>query len=101
MQAITAGASFVADPHLPPCSMLKPLDHLAHNVGSIGKNAQLPNLTRTNSIGHGDGDRRLVHIESNVGDRTHLARLQGLSLCAGLPPHPSNLVMSRDGPPLS
>jgi hypothetical protein len=40
MQAIAAGASFVADPQLPPSSMLKPLDHLAHNVGSIGKNAQ-------------------------------------------------------------
>jgi hypothetical protein len=44
MQAITAGTSFVAEPQLPPSSLLKPLDHLAHNVGSIGKNAQLPNL---------------------------------------------------------
>jgi hypothetical protein len=44
MQAKPAGASFVAEPQLPPSSLLEPLDHLAHNVGSIGENAQLPNL---------------------------------------------------------
>jgi hypothetical protein len=43
VQAIAAGASFVAETQLPPSWMLKPLDHLAHNVGSI-ENAQLPNL---------------------------------------------------------
>jgi hypothetical protein len=43
MQPITARACFVAEPQ-PPARSLKPLDHLAHNVGSIGKNTQLPNL---------------------------------------------------------
>jgi hypothetical protein len=38
MQAITARASFVAELQRPTRS-LKPLDHLAHNVASIGKNA--------------------------------------------------------------
>jgi hypothetical protein len=75
MQAIAAWPSFVAKPQLPPLSMPKPLDHLADNVGSIGKNTQLPNLTRPTLIRHGDGDSRLVHIKSNVGDTIHLARL--------------------------
>jgi hypothetical protein len=43
MQAITARASFVAEPQL-PAWLLEPLDHLAHNIASIGKNAQPPNL---------------------------------------------------------
>ena len=54
--------------------MPKPLDHLADNVGSIGKNTQLPNLARPTLIRNGNGDGCLVHIESNVADRIHLAR---------------------------
>jgi hypothetical protein len=41
MQTITAGASLVAEL---PARSLEPLDHLAHNVGAIGKSTQLPNL---------------------------------------------------------
>ena len=42
-------------------SALKSLDHLAQHVGAIGKGAQLPNLSRTTSIGHCNGNRRLVY----------------------------------------
>jgi hypothetical protein len=74
MQAIAARSIFAAEPQLPSWS-IEALDHFAHNVGSIGKNAQLANLARPTSISHGNGDRRLVHIKSDVGDRNHLARL--------------------------
>jgi hypothetical protein len=75
--AATSGivrSSFVTEPQLPARS-LEPLDHLAHNVGSTGKNALLSNLARPTFIRHGNGDRRLVHIKSNVGDTIHLVRL--------------------------
>jgi hypothetical protein len=44
MQAITARASFVAEPQLPPSTMLNPLDHLRTTSARLAKNAQLPNL---------------------------------------------------------
>jgi hypothetical protein len=54
MQAIAAGARFVAEPQLPP-SALKALDHLAQHIGAIDEGAQLPNFPRTTSIGHRNG----------------------------------------------
>ena len=67
MKAIAARPRFVAEPQPLPSS-LKSLDHLAQHIGAIGKGAQLPNLSRTTSIGHRNGNRRLVHIQPNVAD---------------------------------
>ena len=53
MQAVPARSSFVTEPQLPAWS-LEPLDQLAHNVGSTGKNAQLSNLARPTFIRHGN-----------------------------------------------
>ena len=96
MKAIAARPRFVAEPQPLPSS-LKSLDHLAQHIGAIGKGAQLPNLSRTTSIGHRNGNRRLVHIQPNVADRMHLARLPCMRLCAGSPAQPSFLACRETG----
>jgi hypothetical protein len=96
MQAIAARSRFVAKPQLPPSS-LKSIDHLAQHIGTIGEGAQLPNLSRTTSIGHRNGNRRFVHIQSDVADRMHLARLPCMRLCAGSPAQPSFLACRETG----
>jgi len=96
MQAIAAGTGFIAEPQLPPSS-LKALDQLAKHIGAIGEGAQLPNLSRTISIGHRNDNRRFVHIQSDVADSLHLARLPCMRLCAGSPAQPAFLACRETG----
>src|SRR5271165_4525722 len=56
-----------------------------------------PNLSRTTSIGHRNGNRRLVHIQPNEADRMHLARLPCMRLCADSPAQPSFLACRETG----
>ena len=58
-------------------SACQSLDHLAQSISATDANPQLPYLARTSSLGYRNSNCRLVHIESNVRDRTHLARLAG------------------------
>jgi hypothetical protein len=60
-------------------------------------NPQLPYLARTSSLGYRNSNCRLVHIESNVRDRTHLARLPCMRLRAGLPAQSSYLACRETG----
>ena len=85
------GPRFVAEPQLPPSS-LKALDHLAQHIGAIGESAQLPDPSRTASIGHRNSNRRLVNIQSNVANRMHLTHVPCIRLCAGSPAQPSFLA---------
>jgi hypothetical protein len=53
------------------------------------------------TLGKRDAERRLVHIQSDVGDSIHQARLPCMGLCAGHPEQPSTFCMSRDEPPIA
>ena len=76
------------------------LDRLAPCIRAIGERAQLPYLSRTTSLGDCNSDCRLVHIQSNVRDKIHLACLPCMRLCAGLPAQPSYLARRETGRPL-
>ena len=67
------------------------------HISATGEGAQLPNLSRTTSIGHRNGNRRLVNIQPNVAYRMRLARLPCMRLCAGSPAQPSFLACRETG----
>jgi hypothetical protein len=96
MQAVAARSRFVAESQLTPSS-LKSLDHFAQDIGTIGENAQLADLTRPTPVNRRNGNRCLVHIQPDVGDRIHLARLPCMRLCAGSPAQSSFLACRETG----
>jgi hypothetical protein len=42
-----------------------------------------------------------VHIQPDIGDTIHQARLPCMRLCAGHSGTPSTFCISRDGPPIT
>src|SRR6516225_6904779 len=100
VQPVSAGASLVAEAD-PAVLIAQPSRQLAQYLGPVLKNAELADLAASAALGNRHRHRRLVHIQSNVRDRVHPARLPCMRLCAGHPTQPSTSCTSRAGPPIT
>src|SRR5215472_5509051 len=100
VQPVSAGASLVAEAD-PAVLIAQPSRQLTQNLGPVLKNAELADLAASAALGNRHRHRRLVHIQSNVRDRVHPARLPCMRLCAGHLTHPSTSSTSRGGPPIT
>src|SRR5215472_3312 len=85
VQPVPAGASLVAEAEA-AVPVAQPPHQLAQNLGAVLENAKLADLAASATLGN--RHRRLVHIQSNVRDRVHPARLPCMRLCAGQPTQP-------------
>ena len=70
-------------------------------LGITSIDPDLPHLAASTTLGKRDRDGRLVHIQPNIGDSVHQARLPCMRLCTGHPAQPSISCMSRGGPPIT
>src|SRR5215467_13104298 len=100
VQPVPAGASLVAEAEA-AVLVAQPPHQLAQNLGAVLENAKLADLAASATLGNRHRHRRLVHIQSNVRDRVHPARLPCMRLCAGQPTQPSTSCTSRGGPPIT
>src|SRR6202040_2493189 len=84
VKPVPARSRFITEAQwLPPRASR--LTTLRNTSARLTVNPELPYLAQTSSLGYRNSNCRLVHIESNVRDRTHLARLPCGRLRAGLP----------------
>jgi hypothetical protein len=74
VQAITAGAGFVTEAQA-TAPLGQPCRQFRQNHGTVRENPDLADLAAAAAFGNCDGDRRLVHIQPDVGDSIHQARL--------------------------
>jgi hypothetical protein len=77
VQPVSAGASLVAEAD-PAVLIAQPRRQLTQNLEPVLKNAELVDLAASAILGN--RHRRLVHIQSNVRDRVHPARLPCMRL---------------------
>ena len=82
MQPITAGAGLVAEAQATP-SFAQPRRQLRQKRGPVLENPELPDLAAATGLGKRYRNRRLVHIQPNVSDNIHQARLPCMRLRAG------------------
>ena len=57
--------------------------------------------TATQTVAPRFREGRLVHIQPDIGDIIHQARLPCIRLCAAHPAQPSTFCRARDGPPIA
>src|ERR1700730_8204030 len=82
MHPITAGAGLVAEARATP-PFAQSRRQLHQNLGTVLENPDLPDLAAATGLGKCYRDRRLVHIQPDVSDSIHQARLPRMRLCAG------------------
>src|SRR5260370_40772790 len=100
VQPITTTACLVAKAQ-PTTPFAQPRCQLDQKLGTVLENPDLADLAAAAALGNSYTDRRLVHIQSDIGGSIHQARLPCMRLCAGHPAQPSTFCMSRDGPPIT
>jgi hypothetical protein len=86
MQPITAGTGLVAETQ-PTSPFLQTRCQLDQNLRTVLENSDLADLTAAAALGKRDANRRLVNIQSDIGDTIHQARLPRMRLCIGHPAH--------------
>ena len=64
-------------------SFAQPRRQLPQKLRTVLENPDLPDLAAATGLGQCYRDRRLVHIQSDVSDSIHQARLPCMRLCAG------------------
>jgi hypothetical protein len=80
VQAIAARTGFVAEAQATP-PFGQPRRQPCQNLGTVCENPDLADLAAAAAFGNCDRDRR--HIQPDVGDSIHQARLPCMRLCAG------------------
>ena len=98
VQPITAQTGFIAEAQASPPST-QPRHQLRENLRTVLETPDLADLTAAAAFGNGDRDRRLMHIQSDVGDSIHQARLPCMTLCGGRSGITLDICMLRGGPP--
>src|ERR1700730_11214680 len=82
-------------------ALAQPRCQLPQKLGAVIENTQVADLAPlaafTDSPAHGGR----VHIQPDVDDIIHQARLPCMRLCAGHPAQPSIFCMPRGGPPIT
>src|SRR5215472_7804019 len=99
MQPITAWAGLIAEAQATP-RFAQPRRQLRQNLGTVLENPELADLATAATLRNCHSDRRLVHIQPDISDSVHQARLPCMRLCAGHPAQPSTFCMPRGGPPI-
>src|SRR5207253_7649036 len=100
MQPITAWAGLIAEAQATP-RFAQPRRQLRQNLGTVLENPELADLAAAATLRNRHSDRRLVHIQPDISDSIHQARLPCMRLCAGHPAQPSTFCMPRGGPPIT
>src|SRR6266478_2844998 len=100
MQLITAWAGLIAEAQATP-RFAQPRRQLRQNLGTVLENPELADLAAAATLRNRHSDRRLVHIQPDISDSIHQARLPCMRLCAGHPAQPSTFCMPRGGPPIT
>src|SRR5258705_12514348 len=100
MQPITAWAGLIAEAQATP-RFAQPRRQLRQNLGAVLENPELADLAAAATLRNRHSDRRLVHIQPDISDSIHQARLPCMRLCAGHPAQPSTFCMPRGGPPIT
>src|SRR5258705_10652027 len=100
MQPITAWAGLIAEAQATP-RFAQPRRQLRQNLGTVLENPELADLAAAATLRNRHSDRRLVHIQPDISDSIHQARLPSMRLCAGHPAQPSTFCMPRGGPPIT
>src|SRR6266403_3685784 len=100
MQPITAWAGLIAEARATP-RFAQPRRQLRQNLRTVLENPELADLAAAATLRNRHSDRRLVHIQSDISDSLHQARLPCMRLCAGHPAQPSTFCMPRGGPPIT
>src|SRR5438132_3687633 len=100
MQPITAWAGLIAEAQATP-RFAQPRRQLRQNLGTVLENPELADLAAAATLRTRHSDRRLVHIQPDISDSIHQARLPCMRLCAGHPAQPSTFCMPRGGPPIT
>src|SRR6516165_2986546 len=85
----------------PPPGFAQPRRQLDQKLGTVLKHPDLADLAAAATLGKRDTNRRFVHIQPDIGDIIHQARLPCMRLCTGHPAQPSTFCMSRGGPPIT
>src|SRR5438128_1905248 len=100
MQPITAWAGLIAEAQATP-RFAQPRRQLRQNLGTVLENPELADLAAAATLRNRHSDRRLVHIQPDISDSIHQARLPCMRLCVGHPAQPSTFCMPRGGPPIT
>src|SRR4029077_19767849 len=100
MQPITAWAGLIAEAQATP-RFAQPRRQLRQNLGTVLENPELADLAAAATLRNRHSDRRLVHIQPDISDSIHQARLPCMRLCAGHPAQPSTFCMPKGGPPIT
>jgi hypothetical protein len=82
VQTITTRAGLIAKAQ-PTTPFAQPCRQLRQNLGTVLENPDLADLAAAPTLGNRHSDRRLVHIQPDIRDSLHQARLPCMRLCAG------------------
>jgi hypothetical protein len=70
VKPISARTGFVAEAEA-TATLADPSRHPAQDVGAVLEHSDLPDLPVAAALGHGHANRRLVHVQSDIGDIVH------------------------------
>src|SRR6266404_1500952 len=79
MQPITAWAGLIAEAQATP-RFAQPRRQLRQNLGTVLENPELADLAAAATLRNRHSDRRLVHIQPDISDSIHQARLPRMRL---------------------
>src|SRR6266566_2149590 len=79
MQPITAWAGLIAEAQATP-RFAQPRRQLRQNLGTVLENPELADLAAAATLRNRHSDRRLVHIQPDISDSIHQARLPCMRL---------------------
>src|SRR6516164_7357974 len=96
MQPIIAWAGLIAEAQATP-RFAQPRRQLRQNLGTVLENPELADLAIAATLRNCHSDRRLVHIQPDISDSVHQARLPCMRLCAGTRHNPRHSACREAG----